>query len=70
MNSATLKFKVEGSDYQNLQDKVKKELAGFIEVGLEDLNKYVNYELEISPIEKPSSTYSYAALVTARLKNV
>jgi hypothetical protein len=70
MNSATFKFKVEGSDYQNLQDKVKKELAGFIEIDLEDLSKYVNYELEISPIEKTASTYSYAALVTARLKNV
>jgi hypothetical protein len=70
MNSATFKFKVEGSDYQNLQDKVKKELAGFIEIDLEDLNKYVNYELDISAIEKTASTYSYSALVTARLKNV
>jgi hypothetical protein len=70
MNSATFKFKVEGSDYQNLQDKVKTELAGFIEVDLEDLNKYVSYELDISPIEKPATTYSYAASVTARLKNV
>jgi hypothetical protein len=70
MNSATYKFNVVGSDYQNLQDKVKTELAGFIEVDLGDLNKYVSYELEISPIEKPASTYSYAALVTARLKNV
>lgn len=70
MNSATLKFKVEGSDYQNLQDKVKTELAGFIEVNLEELNKHVNYELEISPIEKSASTYSYTALVTARFKNV
>ena len=70
MNSATFKFKVEGSDYQNLQDKAKTELAGFIVIDIEDLNKYVNYEMEISPIEKPASTYSYAALVTARLKNV
>jgi len=70
MNSATFKFKVEGSDYQNLQDKAKTELAGFIEIDVEDLNKYVNYEMEISPIEKTDSTYSYAALVTARLKNV
>jgi hypothetical protein len=70
MNSATFKFKVEGSDYQNLQDKVKKELAGFIEIDLEDLNKYVNYELDISATEKTASTYSYSALVTARLKNV
>jgi hypothetical protein len=70
MNSATFKFKVEGSDYQNLQDKAKTELAGFIEIDIEDLNKYVNYEMEISPIEKPAITYLYAALVTARLKNV
>ncbi len=70
MNSATFKFKVEGSDYQNLQTKAKKELASFIEVDVEELNKYVSYELEISPIEKPASTYSYAASVTARLKNV
>jgi hypothetical protein len=70
MNSAIFKFKVEGSDYQNLQDKAKTELAGFIEIDIEDLNKYVNYEMEISPTEKPASTYSYAALVTARLKNV
>jgi hypothetical protein len=70
MNSATFKFKVEGSDYQNLQDKVKKELAGFIEIDLEDLNKYVNYELDISATEKTASTYLYSALVTARLKNV
>jgi hypothetical protein len=41
MNSATFKFKVEGSDYQNLQDKVKKELAGFIEIDLEDLSRIV-----------------------------
>lgn len=70
MNSATFKFKVDGSDYQNLQNKAKKELAGFIEVELEELNKYVSYELDISPNEKAASTYSYTALVTARLKNV
>ena len=70
MNSATFKFKVEGSDYQNLQDKAKKELAGFIEIDLEDLNKHVNYELDISPIEKTASKYSYVATVTARFKNV
>jgi hypothetical protein len=34
MNSATFKFKVEGSDYQNLQDKAKTELAGFIEIDM------------------------------------
>ena len=70
MNSAIFKFRVDGSDYRNLQDKAKKELAGFIEVEVEELNKYVNYELDISPSEKSASTYSYTALVTARLKNV
>lgn len=70
MNSATFKFRIDGSDYHNLQDKTKAELAGFIEVEIEDLNKYVSYELDISPVEKASSTYSYTALVTARLKNV
>ncbi len=70
MNSATFKFRVDGSDYQNIQEKAKKELAGFMEIGSEDLGKYVSYELEIEPNQKSSSTYSYTALVTARLKNV
>lgn len=70
MNSAIFKFRVDGSDYQNIQEKAKKELCGFIEVDLEELNKYVSYELEIEPNTKTSSTYSYTALVTARLKNV
>ncbi len=70
MNSATFKFRVDGSDYQNIQDKAKKELAGFIDIELEELNKYVAYELDIEPSLKASSTYSYTALVTARLKNV
>ena len=70
MNSATFKFRGDGSDYQNIQEKAKKELAGFMEIGSEDLGKYVSYELEIEPNQKTSSTYSYTALVTARLKNV
>ncbi len=70
MNSAVFKFRVDGSDYQNIQEKAKKELSGFIEVDLEELNKYVSYELEIEPNTKTTSTYSYTALVTARLKNV
>lgn len=70
MNSAVFKFRVDGSDYQNIQEKAKKELSGFIEIDLEELNKYVSYELEIEPNTKTTSTYSYTALVTARLKNV
>jgi hypothetical protein len=70
VNSAVFKFRVDGSDYQNIQEKAKKELCGFIEVDLEELSKYVSYELEIEPNTKPNSTYSYTALVTARLKNV
>jgi uncharacterized membrane protein YkoI len=70
VNSAIFKFRVDGSDYQNIQNKAKKELAGFIDIELEELNKYVAYELEIEPSSKTSSTYSYTALVTARLKNV
>lgn len=66
MNSAIFKFKVDGDSYQDIQEKVKKGLAGFIEVEPLELNKYVNYELEIEPI----NAYSYTALVTARLKNV
>ncbi len=70
MNSAIFKFRVDGSDYQNIQSKAKKELSGFIEVEIEELSKYVTYELEIEPNLKVPSTYSYTALVTARLKNV
>jgi hypothetical protein len=70
VNSAIFKFRVDGSDYQNIQEKAKKELAEFINVEIEDLGKYVAYELEIEPSLKASSTYSYTALVTARLKNV
>ncbi len=70
MNSAVFKFRVDGSDYQNIQEKAKKELCNFIEVDLEELSKYVSYELEIEPNTKTTSTYSYTALVTARLKNV
>jgi hypothetical protein len=70
MNSAIFKFRVDGSDYQNIQSKAKKELSGFIEVETEELSKYVTYELEIEPNLKVPSTYSYTALVTARLKNV
>ena len=70
MNSAIFKFKVDGSDYQNIQDKAKKELAEFIDIDLEELSRYVAYELEIEPSLKTTSTYSYTALVTARLKNV
>ena len=70
MNSAVFKFRVDGSDYQNIQEKAKKELCYFIEVDLEELSKYVSYELEIEPNTKTTSTYSYTALVTARLKNV
>jgi hypothetical protein len=70
VNSAVYKFRVDGSDYQNIQEKTKKELCGFIEVDLEELSKFVNYELEIEPNTKTTSTYSYTALVTARLKNV
>jgi hypothetical protein len=70
VNSAIFKFRVDGSDYQNIQNKAKKELAGFINIELEELNKYVAYELEIEPSLKTTSTYSYTALVTARLKNV
>ncbi len=70
MNSAIFKFRVDGSDYQNIQTKAKKELSEFIDVDVEELSKYVAYELEIEPSLKASSTYSYTALVTARLKNV
>ena len=70
MNSAVFKFRVDGSDYQNIQEKAKKELCDFIEVDLEELSKYVSYELEIEPNTKTTSTYSYTTLVTARLKNV
>jgi hypothetical protein len=70
VNSAIFKFRVDGSDYQNIQNKAKKELAGFINIELEELSKYVAYELEIEPSLKTTSTYSYTALVTARLKNV
>ena len=70
MNSAVFKFRVDGSDYQNIQEKAKKELCDFIEVDLGELSKYVSYELEIEPNTKTTSTYSYTALVTARLKNV
>ena len=70
MNSAIFKFRVDGSDYQNIQDKAKKELSGFIDIETEELGKYVSYELEIEPSLKIPSTYSYTALVTARLKNV
>jgi hypothetical protein len=70
VNSAVFKFRVDGSDYQNIQEKAKKELCNFIEVDLEELSKYVSYELEIEPNTKTTSTYSYTALVTARLKNV
>jgi hypothetical protein len=70
MNSAVFKFRVDGSDYRNIQDKAKKELSSFIEVENEELSKYVTYELEIEPSLKVPSTYSYTALVTARLKNV
>jgi hypothetical protein len=70
VNSAIFKFRVDGSDYQNIRDKAKKELAEFIDIELEELSKYVAYELEIEPSLKAPSTYSYTALVTARLKNV
>jgi hypothetical protein len=70
VNSAVFKFRVDGSDYQNIQEKAKKELCDFIEVDLGELSKYVSYELEIEPNTKTTSTYSYTALVTARLKNV
>jgi hypothetical protein len=70
VNSAVFKFRVDGSDYQNIQEKAKKELCDFIEVDLEELSKYVSYELEIEPNTKTTSTYSYTTLVTARLKNV
>ena len=70
MNSAVFKFRVDGSDYHNIQNKAEKELCGFIEIESEELGKHVSYELEIEPNLKVPSTYSYTALVTARLKNV
>lgn len=70
MFSTTFRFKVDGSDYQNIIEKSKDELASFLDISLEDLGKYVSYEIDIEENTKPSSTYSYSAQVVARIRNV
>lgn len=70
MFSTTFRLSVEGSDYQNIIEKTQKELSSFLEVNVEDLGKYVSYEVDIEENKKGGSTYSYSAQVTARIKNV
>lgn len=66
MYSTTFKFKIKGSNYQEIVDKTSKEICSFLNVEVGELSKYANYEIDIEKDEQKQ----YNALVAVRIKNV
>jgi hypothetical protein len=66
MYSTTFKFTIEASNYQEIIEKIKLEISSFLNVEVDDLGKYVNYEIDI----EQGNNKKYNAQATVRIKNV
>jgi hypothetical protein len=68
MRIGSLTFEVEGVYYNTLLENAEKKIADFIDVPLENLTKYVNYEIDI--VDHSTKKDYYEGKVTVRIKNV
>lgn len=69
MKLANFSFSVQGGSYEDLIDKAEEKISDFIDQPLDQLNKYVSYEIDISENSSVAKT-TYEAKVNARIKNV
>lgn len=69
MKLANFSFNVQGESYEDLISKAELKISDFINQSVDQLNKYVSYEIDISEIGN-SSKKTYEAQVSARIKNV
>lgn len=80
MRTTTLKFVVEGNNYDELSSAADTAIEEFLRSAEDDydfgddyeveVRHSINYELVVSPSEDSKSNYQYKAEVIARIKDV
>ena len=70
MVTATIKFHIEADSYNEILEKSKAMISRLLDIELDQVLDRVSIELDISENEPINSDMSYAAEMTARLKNV
>jgi hypothetical protein len=69
MRSATLKLTTYGDDYHELVETAEKLISNFLNVEVEDINRYANYELLIIDNTNMGNDATYEADITVRIKD-
>lgn len=66
--TTTLKVTVFGDSYEEVVEKAEKEIRVFLEIDEEELDKRVNYELQVERDDAFDAEFEYKAEVIARIK--
>lgn len=70
MRSATVKLEILGDTYLDIVNAAEIKLTEFLGVDLEDLTKYVAYEINITEAKSTAADLNYTAELIARIKDV
>lgn len=70
MVTATIRFHIEADSYDEILEKGKAMISRLLDIELDQVLDRVSIEFDIYENEPISSDMSYAAEMTARLKNV
>jgi hypothetical protein len=68
MTSSTLKLTVYGENYEELIQAAENLISDFLEIEINEISRYTNYELLVTENTNMSSDTSYEAELTVRIK--
>jgi hypothetical protein len=69
MRSATFKLTIYGDDYHELVEIAEKLISNFLNIEIEEISRYANYELLIIENTNMGDDSLYEADVTVRIKD-
>lgn len=64
----TLRVTVYGDSHEDIVEKAEREICAFLEIDVEELDKKVNYELQVERDDAFDAEFEYKAEVIARIK--
>lgn len=69
MRSANLKLTAYGDDYQELVETAEKLISNFLNIEIEEISRYANYELLIIENTNMGDDSTYEADIMVRIKD-
>ena len=64
----TLRVSVYGDSHEEIVEKAEREICTFLEIDTEELDKKVNYELQVERDDAFDAEFDYKCEVIARIK--